>query len=90
MWIQFINKVTPPLSPPIGFYHGAQSMFVDAIGCGGCGLTERREGQQRCEAFLRELVTEFSDHSDRAIEIKEDCFGIYPFFIEKGETCSLS
>ena len=86
MWITFINKVTPPLSPPTSFYHGAQSMFVDAIGCGGCGLSERKEGQEKCEETLHKLMSDFIDLvKTENVEIREDCFGIDPFYIERGE-----
>ncbi len=86
MWITFINKVTPPLSPPTSFYHGAQSMFIDAIGCGGCGLSERKEGQEKCEQMLKELASDYTNNiGNGSIEIRNDCFGIDPFYIERGE-----
>lgn len=85
MWIMFVNKVTPPLSPSNAFYHGVQCMFMDGIGCGGCGLSDESEG--KCERILVDLTGDEDMtviYDNGGVVIEHDYFGIHPFYIEKG------
>ena len=80
-----MNIMTPPLSPANGFYHGAQMIFIDALGCSDI-IENDRDLRQKCKEFLRVLTDSSDVGLDRGseIEIREDHFGIYPFFIETG------
>ena len=78
--------VTPFLPPLSSFYHGAHSVFVDALGCGERVLAgDCKLLREFCESVLRDL----SNHGDAAVTDHvqvEDKFGIPPFFIERGES----
>ena len=88
MWVSFINKVVPFLSPPIGYLHGAEAVFVDALGCGGCNVTEREAAQSKCKDFLRGFTSEAMEYEIKGVEIREDSFGIHPFYVKRGSFIS--
>ena len=62
-------------------------MFIDAIGCGGCGFSERNLGEEKCLELLGELAVQFiGQEYGGGVEITESSFGINPFYIERGRT----
>ena len=86
-WVKFMNATCPPLSPTESFYHGAHLVFLDSLGCNGYMTgVERKHVVQETQSFLKDLLQQ-SDLDDRCLSnvlSDADCFGIYPFFIEKG------
>ena len=83
MWVEFMNKVSPPLSPSSAFVNGAVMIFIDSLGCGGsCDLIRLKNA---CMRHLQELV---DDNEDTVIKHevvrREGVFGITPFIIETG------
>ena len=84
MWVEFINKVSPPLSPSSTFVNGAVMIFIDSLGCGGsCDLIGLKNV---CMRHLQELV---DDNEDTVIKHevvrREGAFRITPFIIETGK-----
>ena len=80
-WVKFI-AVTSFLPPMLSFYHGAHTVFVDALGCGDKVLAGNcKLLREFCENVLHDL----SNHGDTVVANDmqaEDKFGIPPFFIE--------
>ena len=84
MWVEFMNKTSPPLSPSQSFIHGAEMVFVDSLGCGGVGLaSDSQELRQRCISVLRELCERCEADGEHEMD-DEIKYGVYPFFIDRG------
>ena len=88
-WVNFMNTLTPQLTPEEAFYHGAHLVFLDAMGCGSTG----DGGKMKSEAiqFLMRLMETHGialpgdDNEDSDMEgSHEGLFGIPAFFIERG------
>ena len=91
LWVEFMNKVAPPLSPSSAFINGALMIFIDSLGCGGsCDQIGLKD---MCINYLQELanVNEVNNNNVMNWEImrREGAFGIAPFFIETGKYKSL-
>ena len=83
-----MNITAPPLTPAEAFFHGANMVFLDAMGSEDQSVAEHR---QRITAFihaqlerqgvnlvLKEYVCQEMNCTDKRL------FGIHPFYIEKG------
>uniref|UniRef100_A0A1X7TI19 Midasin n=1 Tax=Amphimedon queenslandica TaxID=400682 RepID=A0A1X7TI19_AMPQE len=84
LWVEFMNKVAPPLSPSSAFINGAIMIFIDSLGCGGsCEQIGLRDA---CINYLQELANETNSNNAMNQEIvkREGTFGIAPFLIESG------
>lgn len=88
-WVNFMNMLTPQLTPEEAFYHGAHLVFLDAMGCGntGDGVTMKTEAIQFLMRLMERhgvaLPSDDSESSDMEGS-REGLFSIPPFFIERG------
>ena len=88
-WVNFMNMLTPQLTPEEAFYHGAHLVFLDAMGCGNTG--DRVKIKTEAMQFLMWLMEKHGvalpndDGESSDMEgSREGLFGIPPFFIERG------
>lgn len=86
IWVEFMNKTSPPISSSLAFCHGAEMAFVDSLGCGGS--CDNRELKDECEDVLRELCEGECDVGEPDELMEDDAsdnkFGIHPFYIKRG------
>ena len=87
LWVEFMNKVAPPLSPSSAFINGAIMIFIDSLGCGGS--CEQIGLKDACINYLQELAnvneTNINNAMNEEIVKSEGTFGIAPFLIETGK-----
>ena len=101
-WIEFINTTTSMenvtcLSLNEAIIHGAQLVFIDAVGCGGFYASEdaQRASQIKSKSlsWLTQLVNtnlhvESPDASEAIVVVTEKTFGVGNFFIDAMESRS--
>lgn len=85
LWVEFMNKTTPPLLPSAAFLNGGEMIFMDSLGCGGS--CDQDDLKRECMNVLKDLCEQGSEEEMELQPQKGDhLFGIRecPFYIEKG------
>ena len=88
LWVEFMNKTSPPLSPSCAFLNGAEMIFIDSLGCvSSCNYSFKEECLNVLRNFCKLENEEMKKEMEEEMEEDrdgEDVFGINPFYIERG------